>query len=359
MGMPLFHSDTMSDEERAGALLTGQPIDRVPFNLFGLAYLGVNAGYTVMEWYTDMQKAVDSGRMTSEQYGAMWLPFGGYPALGPRELGGEVTWPTSEFSQCPNVEPAVKTEEEAWTLEMPDPETLKTLGFVPDFMEAARITKEAGVPYCVPGYGPWTTAGNIVGLDRLCRWTIKKPDLAHHVVRYATDFLVQVMQIVRDIVGPEHFWPLNSTASAANVIISPKGFKEFVLPYLIDYHTKLIEMGAPSITFHLCGEQNLNYEFYPQVPLPPLSIISVSHEVDLDKASASFPDNMICGNIEPALFQTGSGDEVYESCRIAIEKGKKHKRGFILSPGCEMPPHAIPHNVWMMSKAVNDFGYYN
>ena len=93
--------------------------------------------------------------------------------------------------------------------------------------------------------------------------------------------------------------------------------------------------------------------------MPPLSIISVSHEVDLEKAMAAFPDYIIYGNIEPALFQIGSPQEIYEACRVALEKGKKHKRGFVLAPGCEMPPHAIPYNVWTMAKAVNDFGYYD
>ena len=358
MGMPLFHKDTMSGEERAEALLSGKPIDRVPFTIFGFAFLGVNVGYSVMDWYSDTLKSFESGQMTSDQYGAMWLPFGGYPALGPAELGAEVVWPTGEFSQCPNVEPAITTEDDAWALEFIDPEKLKTLGFVPTFIEVAHLIKDAGLPFVVPVYGPWTTAGNIVGLDRMCRWSVKQPDLAHHVIRYATDFLVKFMQIMCDIVGPASFWPLNSTASAANVIISPKTFEKFVMPYLIEYHTKIIDMGAPSIVFHLCGEQNLNYEFYPDVPLPPLSIISVSHEVELEKASASFPDYMLLGNIEPALFQVGTADEVYEKCRVAVEKGKKHERGFILAPGCEMPPQAIPHNVWMMAKASNDFGYY-
>ena len=71
-------------------------------------------------------------------------------------------------------------------------------------------------------------------------------------------------------------------------------------------------MGSPCIAFHLCGEQNLNYDMYKEVPLPPLSMISVSHEVDLDKASATFPDNILFGNVEPALFQLGTPEEVYE-----------------------------------------------
>ena len=88
-------------------------------------------------------------------------------------------------------------------------------------------------------------------------------------------------------------------------LISPKTFKEFVLPYLIEYHRKLIEMGVSGTFFHLCGEQNANYEFYLQVPLPPASQISVSHEVDLDKASATFPNYIMVGNIDPNSDKRG------------------------------------------------------
>jgi uroporphyrinogen decarboxylase len=274
-------------------------------------------------------------------------------------LGAEVKWPTGEFDQCPNIEPVVNNEEEAWALKMPDRDQLKEAGFMPLFLEFARIATSNGLPFMVPTYASWTTAGNIVGIERLSRWVLKKKDLAHHVVRFATDFLVMFNQIIVDEVGPEGFTPGPSTASAANNIISPKTFEEFVLPYLIEYHEKLIEMGAQSILLHICGEQNLNYEFYKQVPLPPVSVISVSHEVDLEKASATFPDYIIAGNINPSIIQMGNPEEVYEACRVAIEKGKKHKRGFALAPGCEMPPQSPPYNVWMMAKACNDFGYYD
>ena len=359
MTMPLFRKDTMTAEERSAALMTGQPMDRVPFSLLAFAFCGLNVGYSIFEWYDDMQKAFDSGKWTSEQYGAMWLPFGGYPAIGPWELGGEMKWPHGEFDQCPNAEPAVTTMEEAWNLKMPSPEELKTLGYVPRFIEFVRIATSHGLPFCLPMYGVWTTAGNIVGVSNISKWTLKDPKLVHHLVQFATDFLLMFHKIIVEEGGAQNYFVSNSTASAANNIISPKAFKEFVLPYTIEYHEKLIETGIPGILFHLCGEQNLNYEYYPQVPVPPASQISVSHEVDLEKAMKAFPDNIIMGNIEPALIQTGKPEQVYEACRIAIEKGKKHKRGFILCPGCEIPPMSPPYNVWMMAKAVNDFGYYD
>ncbi len=359
MGMELFHKDTMTAEERIQALMEGKPIDRVPLNLQAFAFSAVNVGWSIYDWYTDMQKNFDSGRMTAEQYGAMWLPFGGYPSVGPYELGGEMKWPTSEWDQCPNAEPAAETEDAAWALELPDYEVLKEAGYMPYFREFAKISSSAGLPFCVPMYGPWTTAGNIVGIVNLAKWAYKKPDLAHQMVRFATDFLLLVQQIIIDEAGaPQGYFPADSTASASNDLISPKTFEEFAFPYIIDYHSGLMEKGIMGIMFHLCGDQTKNYAFYPQVPLPPLSQISISHEVDLELAMETFPDYVIHGNVEPSLIQLGTPEQVYEASRIAIEKGKKHKRGFVLCPGCELPPSSPPYNVWMMSKAINDFGYY-
>ena len=360
MSMPLFHKDTMTSEERTQALLEGKPIDRIPLNLQAFAFSAVNVGWSINDWYTDMQKNFDSGKMTAEQYGAMWLPFGGYPSVGPYELGGTMKWPKSEYDQCPHVDPVAASEDDAWILELPASAALKEAGYMPYFREFARIASSNRMPFCIPMYCPWTTAGNIVGIEQLARWVFKKPDLANHIMRFSTEFLLMVQQaIIDEAGGPQGYFPANSTASASNDMISPKIFKKFVLPYLIEYHSGLIEKGIMGIMLHICGDQNKNYSFYPEVPLPPLTHVSVSHEVDLELAMQTFPDFVIHGNVEPAIIQLGRPEDVYEASRVAIEKGKKHKRGFVLCPGCELPPSSPPYNVWMMAKAINDFGYYD
>jgi uroporphyrinogen decarboxylase len=357
--MSLFCKDKMTEAERTMALMKGEPLDRIPYAVMGFAFMGINAGYSIFEYYEDMKKSFESQVHTNEQYGSMPMAFAGYPAIGPWELGGEFKWPTTEFAQCPSTEPAVKTEEEAWNLKVPPIEELKTLGYMPRFLEFGKLANDAGYPFTPTMYGPWTTAGNIVGIDKLCKWMLKKPDLAHHVIRIATDFLVAVNKMFVDAFGTQLLVGGVSTASADNNIISPKSFQEFVAPYLKELYQKLLAMGFPRLLVHICGEQNANYPYYKSVPLGTHGIVSVSHEVDLEYAMKFYPDDIILGNIEPALFQTGTPEEVYEKCRMAIEKGKKHKGGFVLGPGCEMPPFSRPYNVWTMTKAVNDFGYYD
>ena len=123
-------------------------------------------------------------------------------------------------------------------------------------------------------------------------------------------------------------------------------------------------MGVNKFYFHICGEQNLNLPHLAEFASsadgwPHPSILSFGHEVDLNDAAKYFPDDIIMGNIEPAVIQTGTPQQVYELCRIAIEKGKRIAGGFILAPGCGMPPRAPAYNVWMLTKAVNDLGWYD
>jgi uroporphyrinogen decarboxylase len=88
-------------------------------------------------------------------------------------------------------------------------------------------------------------------------------------------------------------------------------------------------------------------------------LVSVGNQVDLSSAINYFGDNnIISGNIEPSLIQNGTPQEVYEECRKAIEKAKYAPRSFMLMSGCELPPMTPSYNVYIMRKAIDDFGWY-
>jgi len=91
---------------------------------------------------------------------------------------------------------------------------------------------------------------------------------------------------------------------------------------------------------------------------PRPGLLSFGHEVDLETAADYFPKDIIVGNLEPAIIQTGTPEEVYEASRKVIEKGRRLSGGLIFAPGCEMAPKTPIENVKMMTKAVNDFGWY-
>lgn len=89
-------------------------------------------------------------------------------------------------------------------------------------------------------------------------------------------------------------------------------------------------------------------------------IISVGKEIDILTAIKYFGDKcVIAGNIEPAILQTGTPEQIFEICRQLIEKGKKAPRGYALMQGCEVPVNTPPYNLYCMRKAIDDFGWYS
>ena len=152
---------------------------------------------------------------------------------------------------------------------------------------------------------------------------------------------------------------LDELPSESNQVISPKLMEKFALPYLIEYQRRLRSLGVKRFGLHICGQQNLNLPCLSEAsPWIHPSVLSFGHEVDIQTAARYFPEDIIFGNIEPALFQTGPPQKVYEHCRAAIEKGRKAEYRYILGSGCGLPPTAPPANIYAMTKAAHDFGWY-
>ena len=161
------------------------------------------------------------------------------------------------------------------------------------------------------------------------------------------------------MLGTDGVLGMSGGATSSNYLISPGQFEEFVLPSLKKGEQKLRDLGYRTTYVHICGEHNANLPYWAQIDFGDPGIIGVGHEVRLETAASYFPDNIILGNLEPAIVQTGTPEEVYEATRKVLEEGMRLPNGFILSTGCDLPPMAPPENVGMITKAVNDFGWYS
>jgi len=354
-----FKQDEMTSKERIEALWNRQKVDRVALCGLDLAFSNKNAGYTVRSGYDDPQKTFEAKQWTAEQYGWDVIPFTiGHVILGGWDFGGEIKMPEGEYQEVLMItSPPVKTEEDVWNLKMPDP---RTAGGIEIAMEYAKLEAKHGLPVVFFPRSPMTSAANICGVEQFCKWMIKKPELCHRLIRMNLDHIFNVLPIWVNTFGAENIFFSMSSPNESNQVISPKQFKEFASSYYIELFERLREIGIKRIFFHICGEQNMNLPYLAEIShlWPHPTMLSFSQEVDIETAANYFPEDIIVGNIEPTTIQTGRPETVYELCRIAIEKGKKCPGGFILAPGCELPVWTPPINVFQMTKAVNDFGWY-
>jgi len=350
--------DRMTTGERMKALALGQQPDRVPFFLSALGFSAQVVGYPIARIFDDPEKSFWAQEWTREMFGSDGGPTYSYSMSASWDFGGGIKFPTSQWQQVPEVERfPVQSEADAERLEVPD---IKTAPSIKLAMEFSQICERHHRPIMFALGSPFTWAGNLCGLDQLCRWMMKKPEIAHRLLRVTTDYCLQIAQYWVDTFGAQRITPLVPTPAESNDVISPKQFEEFAFPYMKELSEKVLAMGIRRFNYHLCGEQNLNLPLLAQIPMGKSALVSFGHQVDLTTAIKYFGDKyIIVGNIEPAAIQNGTPQQVYELCRQCIEKAKNAPNGFVLCPGCELPPMAPPYNVYMLKKAVYDFGWYD
>ena len=353
-----FRQDRMTSPERIEALFNRKKQDRVPIGAMSTGFNTWNAGYAVSDAFEDPEKAFLGTLWATEQYGWDPIPqYSGHTLFEILDFGGAARPPKGEFEgTLVNKSHPVQTEKDVETLKLPDP---RTAGRIPKAMAFAKLQAAHKLPVFFFARSPFTMAANICSLEQFCKWLIKKPEICKILMDIAMEHICNVLQYWIDTFGVEQLFVWMSSPSESNQVISPKMMEKFALPYHIEYHRRLKALGVKRFGLHICGEQNLNLPCLSEAsPWVHPSVLSFGHEVDIETAARYFPNDIIFGNIEPAVFQIGPPEKVYEHCKAAIEKGKKTEFRFILGTGCGLPATAPPANVYAMTKAVHDYGWY-
>ncbi|MBI2853124.1 MAG: hypothetical protein HYX84_08545 [Chloroflexi bacterium] len=361
---------TMTNKERMEALLRREKPDRVPHWPTATSFAVIQSGGTIADRYVAMYDTGEKGAYTRQMvYEAEkkacrdfdWVFAPTVLSLVNRgAFGGEVKLPTSKYSQGAfETKWAANTEDEVMALKVPDVKACITPE-ITDFYK--RVYQDADNNKAFVTFGclsVMNTAAGIAGYDKLCKWMIKAPEVAHRLIRLASDYQIAIAQYIKDTFGVKSVMPTGANAAASNQLISPKHFEQFALPYLKEVHEKILAMGFRHLETHPCGEQNLNLPYWQYVPLGDPGIFWLGDEVALATAAKYFPNDIMMGNLESTIIQCGTPTEVYEAARKVIEQGKSLAGGFILRSACELPPLAPPENMIAITRALNDFGWYD
>ena len=201
-----------------------------------------------------------------------------------------------------------------------------------------RVREKIGDTYLVTMtcWGPFTLAARFVGEELFMKSTFKKPAFVEKMVDFCADLLIHVYEpLVRD--GLECISIADPTASGD--LINKKQMERFAVPGLKKLTGWAKGKGVHSI-LHICGNTSDRLDLFPPTGA---STIFFDQKVDIAKAKESLHGKMsFGGNIAPVhvlLNQDSAGVE--KSCREVIEIAGKDG-GFILVPGCDIPP-TIPY----------------
>lgn len=137
---------------------------------------------------------------------------------------------------------------------------------------------------------------------------------------------------------------------ASGDLISPSMFEEYALPYIKEVTGRLKKYNVP-IILHICGNTQARLEPLKEAGISAFSLAAVDLKEALETARGHYA---IFGNMDPfSVMQAMTSDKVYQTCKelgdIAGLEG-----GYVMMPGCDLPPAAPLENVKAMVRAAHD-----
>lgn len=200
----------------------------------------------------------------------------------------------------------------------------------------------ANFPVLKGGYvlGPFTLAGELVGVEDFLQMLISAPDFAEKVLAFSTS-VVKLYAEELVSAGADVIAILDPTS----VTLSPKYFEMFSAPFV----KEIIEYLRRPTILHICGNTNHIIEKMVETGARGLSLDSM---VDLRGVAERVPkDVVIIGNLDPVTVFWQAKPEIVERKTKELLETMRGVDNFILSSGCDIPIEAPLENISAFMRA--------
>lgn len=207
-------------------------------------------------------------------------------------------------------------------------------------VQAVRLAKERiqDRPVLAGAIGPYSLTGRLMDVTEIMYLCYDEPETVHTVLRKATEFLIAYCRAFRDA-GADGVILAEPLAG----LLSAQMCQEFSCTYvkqLID----AVQTEDFAVIYHNCG--NAVPQMLEEIYATGAAAYHFGNAVDMERILASTPDDRLCmGNIDPAgLFANGTPEAMREAVLDLLKK-LGSRPNFLLSSGCDIPPHAKWENI--------------
>jgi uroporphyrinogen decarboxylase len=337
------------------ALNLGEP-DRVPLWIIGGPYMAKLSGYKYDEFCRDPEKIASANKNFMEKYDTdisyiftdTWYTHEGW--------GMKLRWSSSS--------PPVPTS--SLIKEAEDYEKLWVLdpykdGRMPVMIKAIELlSKQVGQERVVAAlqFSPLSFLAHVRGFVRSMIDLLLYPELVHKGLDIITQTVIEFLRASAEA-GVDLI--LYHNAREDYSLLTKKHVEEFGIKYDRRVLNELKRLGVP-VVLHMCGPEpmiDLVISEYPGRSFLGVQFWDRGANISLRKAKELFGDKicLIAGFDNVRTMTFGKPEDVYNEAKEALETAKPNG-GFILSSGCEISRDAPEENLYALTKAIRDFGYY-
>ncbi len=195
------------------------------------------------------------------------------------------------------------------------------------------------------GTGPLTSAAGTMGMENLMMALHEGSDDMQYIIDFSVDMTIKMINDQLD--NGASAVSIADPVSSVN-LISGEFFEKYSLPGLKRIFAETRRPGVP-VMLHICGDTTTRLE-----PLigSGIDIFSLD-SVDINNAlTLSRGDYAIFGNLNTVeVMLQATPDKVYDTAKKVCDRAGLGG-GFILAPGCDLPPDTPFENIKAMVRAA-------
>jgi MtaA/CmuA family methyltransferase len=331
----------MNSLQRVFAATEFRPVDQVATIPLVMRYAAriLNAPYSA--YLQDPRLLAQAQLECQARYGYDYVTVCSDGYREAEACGAELSFP---HDTTPKVErPAIEGPDDLRGKTVPDPEKI---GRLKDRVESIRIFKDAvGGEVCILGWveAPFAAAAAMCGLEPLLVNLHIDEGFVRDTLEFAlaveTAFALAQIRAGADMIG---------VGDAAASLISPNHYRTLALPYE-QRLLKVIRDAGAKAKLHICGNTTHLLDMMAE---SGADVVNVDWMVDLKAARRAFGTRTcLKGNMDPVAWMVQSTPDGIMA-KSAEDISIAGRTGFILSPGCEVPPDAPEENLRAMVEAA-------
>ncbi len=340
-------NDILNARERFGLLVIDEKPDRCNIIPLITSHAAMVNKTRLRDYYTDGEIMARAQIAAIEEYGHDAISIFSEVGIIAEAMGSKFDYPDDDL---PILRTPALSRQSIGEIKIPEPEND---GRLPIYLDAINYAYRAvgdRIPILAYIPAPFTTGMMLSEPENFLIQTIREPDRVKEIMDKALDAAIKFSyEIINAGALPMIVDPLASSS-----VISPRIFKEFVLPYerrLINF----LHRYDLDIILHICGETGPILDILPETGADLISL----DQVDLKKAINSLSKRMrIIGNFDTSELAMMMPGEISQAVKHMVAQAKNSTKGYIAATGCEVPIRTPRENIKAFIKSAKEAGWY-
>lgn len=258
-------------------------------------------------------------------------------------FGAEVNFPEDDIPTV--IGRLVSDEESVKNLKVPDIAAAR----VPEYLLANKLASEniKDKPVFSGMIGPCSLAGRLYDMSEFMMACYCEPEVAEMLLEKCTEFLIKYCKALK-ATGADGV----VLAEPAAGLMSNDGCSEFSSKYIKEI-VDAVQDDTFIVILHNCGNGG---HCTSATVESGAAAYHFGNKIDMVEALKGCPaDSLVMGNLDPVTVLQQASPEEVRNATMELLKATAEYLNFIISTGCDVPPHTSHDNIKAFYSAIEEY----